>query len=227
MNHSAFIAKLPLFSGLTEEHLAAVSSIAVPLSFRKGQTIFLEGAAARGFYVVRKGQVKIFKLSPEGREQIIHVYGPGETFAEVPVFENGRFPAHAEATAKTELLSFSREDLLRLMQKDAGIGLNMLAVMAHKLRRFTIQLERLTLRETPQRLAAYLLDVSVRSGGETSIELDISKGHLASLLGTAPETLSRILRRMNDAGLLSVQGRQIRIVQADQLEALASGEERL
>lgn len=227
MQKKAFIASLGLFRGLTEERIAAVADIASWKDVSKGQTIFTEGGQARGFYVVASGQVKIFKLSPEGREQIIHIYGPKEPFAEVPVFEGGTFPANAQATRDSRLMYFSREDLLGLIERDAGVALNMLAAMAMKLRRFTVKLENLTLRETPQRLAAYLLDVSAHGGGSRKLELDIAKGHLASLLGTAQETLSRVLRRMNDAGLIEVQGRNITLKQADRLEALASGEERL
>ncbi|MFK4765991.1 Crp/Fnr family transcriptional regulator [Desulfobaculum sp. SPO524] len=227
MHKRDFIADLSLFSGLSSGQLDAVADIAVETRLAKGATIFVEGDRADGFYVVFEGQVKIFKLSPEGREQIIHIYGPGEPFAEVPVFEGGDFPANAEATRPSRVLYFPREALHRLIEREAGVAFNMLAAMAMKLRRFTVKLENLTLRETPQRLAAYLLDLSERSGGAEQLELDIAKGHLASLLGTAQETLSRVLRRMNDAGLIEVRGRFITLKQTDRLELLASGEERL
>ncbi|NJB67717.1 CRP/FNR family transcriptional regulator [Desulfobaculum xiamenense] len=227
MEKIEFMATLPLFKGLPDDHMRAVADIAVDTRLARGRSIFAEGDEADGFYVVFEGQVKIFKVSPEGREQIIHIYGPGETFAEVPVFEGGRFPASAETTAASRLLYFSREGLLRLIERDAGVALNMLAIMAAKLRRFTVKLENLTLREMPQRLAAYLLDLSERSASASELELDIAKGHLASLLGTAQETLSRVLRRMSDAGIIAVDGRRIVLVRIERLEALASGEERL
>jgi len=232
------IADLPFFGGLPAERLRALAEVAVPTAADKGQTIFLEGGEARGFYVVLAGQVKISKLAPDGREQIIHLYGPGEPFAEVPVFAGGRFPANAQATRDSRLLFFPREALLDLLRREPGLALEWLAVLARKLRSFTIQIEGLTLRETPQRLAAYLLDQVEREaarsgpspgGGESvaEIELDMTKGHLAALLGTAQETLSRVLRRMSEAGLIEVAGPRITLLDRQALEALASGEERL
>lgn len=222
-----FVTDLPLFKGMPEEQLKRVSEICVPSRYNKGQTIFLEGDEARGFHVAAAGQVKIFKLSPDGREQIIHIYGPGEPFGEVPMFEGGNFPANAEATMNSVVLFVPRDGLYRLLREDHTMALNMLAALSKKLRRFTVKLENLTLREAPQRVAAYLIDLSDRSGGADEVELDVTKGHLAGLLGTAQETLSRVLKKMSGAGYIAVKGRKITLLNLDGLEDLASGDQRL
>lgn len=227
MTAREFIAGLALFEGLSARDLESVAGLAGEARFAKGRSIFLEGGEARGFYIVRTGLVKIFKLAPDGREQIIHVYGPGEPFAEVPVFEGGAYPANAQAIEDSTLLFFPREAIRRLLEREPALALAWLGVLAQKLRRFTVQLENLTLRESPQRLAAYLLDLSERFGGADAVELDMTKGHLAGLLGTAQETLSRILKKLSEAGCIAVKGRRIELLDRPALEALAAGDQRL
>lgn len=227
MDTKTFLQRLDLLQGLPPGQLDSVAAISSYADYPKGKTIFLEGSEARGLHVVMSGQVKIFKLSVEGKEQIIHIYGPGEAFGEVPMFEGGNFPAHAEATMDSRVLFIPRENLTRLLERDSTLAMNMLAALSRKLRRFTIKLENLTLKETPQRVAAYLLDLSDREGGTEEVVLDISKGHLAGLLGTAQETLSRVLKKMSLAGLIEVQGKTIRLLDHDGLDALAAGDERL
>jgi CRP/FNR family transcriptional regulator len=221
------MAGLQLFEGLAPRDLDSLASLASEMRFAKGRSIFLEGGEAKGFYITRTGLVKIFKLAPDGREQIIHIYGPGEPFAEVPVFEGGAYPANAVAIEESALLFFPREAIRRLLTREPSLALAWLAVLAKKLRRFTIQLENLTLKESPQRLAAYLLDLSDRSGGVDAVELDMTKGHLAGLLGTAQETLSRILKKLTEAGHITVKGRRIELLDRPALESLAAGDEKL
>ncbi|MBU1002248.1 MAG: Crp/Fnr family transcriptional regulator [Proteobacteria bacterium] len=223
----SFLGTLPLFSGLSGEQLKDVNSIGIVSHYPKGKTIFSEGSEATGFHVAMTGQVKIFKLSMDGREQIIHIYGPGEPFGEVPMFEGGRLPAHAEATMDSDILFLPRDGLTRLIEHDKTLALNMLAALSTKLRRFTVKLENLTLKETPQRVAAYLLDLSDREGGDTEVTLDVTKGHLAGLLGTAQETLSRVLKKLKEAGLIEVNGKRIILLDMEGLQDLSDGERRV
>lgn len=224
---TTFLAGLPLFDGLPAEQLRAVADIGVVTRHPKGAAIFLEGSEARGFHVAVSGQVKIFKLSVDGREQILHIYGPGEPFGEVPMFEGGRLPANAEATMDSDVLFLPRDGLLRLIERDKTLALNMLAALSRKLRRFTVKLENLTLKEAPQRVAAYLLDLSDRDGGSAEVALDVTKGHLAGLLGTAQETLSRVLRKLKEAGYVDVDGNRIALLDREGLRAVADGDERV
>ncbi len=218
------VASIPLFHGLSQGQLEEVVDITIDQTFQKAQTVFSEGEAAAGFYVVVSGQVKIFKLSAEGKEQILHFVTPGESFGEVPVFAGGRFPAHAETIEKSRLFFFPRAVFLELIGKDPSLAMNMLADLSKRLRRFTQLVEELSLKEVPSRLAAYLLYLSERDNGSGDLELTITKGQLASLLGTIPETISRILGKMSGQDIIQVQGRKITIVNRKRLDALSAGE---
>jgi CRP/FNR family transcriptional regulator len=215
------ISAIPLFHGLPEDHLRDLSQIAVNKYFNKAQVIFSEDEEANGFYVVVEGLVKIYKLSVEGKEQILHIFGPGEPFGEVPVFTGQHFPAHAEAIAESRLLFFPRDAFTDLIKKNPSLALNMLAVLSIRLLQFTVKIEHLSLKEVPGRLAAYLLDLSDEKGMDDSVDLKISKQQLASLLGTIPETLSRILAKMTKQGLIQVDGPRIGIMDRQGLEELA------
>jgi CRP/FNR family transcriptional regulator, dissimilatory nitrate respiration regulator len=212
MEKRELISASVLFGGLPEEQLEAVVKIGVVKKFGKGESIFLEGDPGNGFYMVAEGKVKIFKMSFAGKEHILHIFGPGEPFGEVPVFHGKPFPANAEALAKSSLIFFSREHFVALIHAHPTIALNMLAVLSLRLRRFVDQIENLSLKEVPARLAGYLLYLLEEQGSEESVELEISKGQLASLLGTIPETLSRIFARMSEEGLIDVDGKKIRIL---------------
>lgn len=201
-----------LFGGLPEEQLEAVVKIGVVKKFGKGESIFLEGDPGNGFYMVAEGKVKIFKMSFAGKEHILHIFGPGEPFGEVPVFHGKPFPANAEALVNSGLIFFSREQFVALVHAHPTIALNMLAVLSLRLRRFVDQIENLSLKEVPARLAGYLLYLLEEQGSEECVELEISKGQLASLLGTIPETLSRIFAKMSEEGLIDVDGKKIRIL---------------
>jgi CRP/FNR family transcriptional regulator, dissimilatory nitrate respiration regulator len=215
------IAQTPLFGGLPEDQLKAVCAIAVTRRFAKGEIVFTEGQPGSGFYVVMNGRVKIFKVSAEGKEQILHIFGPGEPFGEVPVFSGKPFPASAEAIEKSRLLFFPKQAFVDLTSAMPSLALNMLAVLSMRLRQFTVQIENLSLKEVPGRLASYLVYLAAEQAAADSVTLTISKGQLASLLGTIPETLSRMMAKMAGMGLIQVEGRTIRLLNRDALEDLA------
>ena len=222
------LTEIPLFHGLQEDQLTTLIQCITQKHIPKGATIFSEGAEATGFYVILAGKVKIHKLSPEGKEQILHIFGPGEPFAEVAVFTGQGYPAFAETLEDSHLLFFPRHEFTTLITQHPTIALNMLAELSLRLRRFTNLIENLSLREVPGRLSSYLIYLIEKQEDNTTLHLDLSKAQLASLLGTIPETLSRILTRMNREGLIEIgEGRQIHILDRQSLEQLASGERRL
>ena len=221
------IASIPLFQGLPRKQHEDLCMIVVDQVFKRGQLIFSEGDEGNGFYVIISGRVKVFKLSPEGKEQILHIFGPGEPFGEVAVFAGERFPANAETLAESRVFFFPRPAFIELIGKNPTLALNMMAVLSGRLRRLTHLIEDLSLKEVPGRLAAYLLMLSEKNKRAVRIELEISKNQLASLLGTIPETLSRILTRMTREKLIKTDGKKIDIVNRKALEELASGETRL
>ena len=217
----ALIAGIPLFKGMTPAQIADLRRIALDRHYQKGEFIFSEGDEGNGFYVIVAGQVEIYKASMEGKEKILHIFGPGEPIGEVPVFSGDRFPANARALVKSHLLFFARKAFVNLIAASPALALQMLAVLSMRLRQFAVQIEHLTLKEVPARLAAHLLYVSGGQKKADTVRLAISKGQLASLLGTIPETLSRILARMAQQGLIRVEARTIHLLDRDGLEALA------
>jgi CRP/FNR family transcriptional regulator len=215
------ISQAPLFSGLPEDQLIKIRQIAIDKFYDKGKTVFLEGDDCNGFYIVAAGKVKIYKVSFEGKEHILHIYGPGNPFGEVPVFSGQKFPANAQTILKSHLLFFPRTAFVDLVSNNPSLSLNMLAILSVRLRQFTVQIENLSLKEVPGRLASYLIYLSDEQKTGNLVSLTISKGQLASLLGTIPETLSRILTKMNKQNLIEVSGRNIKLLNRSGLEELA------
>jgi len=215
------IADISLFNGLPENQINEIVRIAVEKRYGKGEIIFLEGDEGNGFYVVADGKVKIFKASIDGKEQILHIYGPGNPFGEVPVFSGKKFPANAQAILKSHLFFFPKIAFVKLITENPSLAMNMLAVLSMRLREFTVQIENLSLKEVPGRLASYLIYLADEQKSGTNIFLPISKGQLASLLGTIPETLSRIFAKMSSRNLIEITGREIRLLDRSSLEDLA------
>ena len=212
---------IPLFSGLSDDHLAKIATAASTLNFDKGEMIFHEGDKGDGFYMVEQGTVKVFKLSFEGKEQILHIYGPGHTFGEVPVFEGKNFPASSMAIEKSSILFLPREKFVSLITSTPGLGMNLLADLSRRLREFTVQIENLSLKEVPARLSAYILTLSKEQKNTKKITLPISKAQLSNLIGTTPETVSRVLKKMMDSSLIEVQTKTIIIKDMEGLKDLS------
>jgi CRP/FNR family transcriptional regulator, dissimilatory nitrate respiration regulator len=219
-----FITEIPLFKGLPEKQIVEISKIALNRSFNRGHTVFSEGDEANGFYILVSGRIKIFKLSSEGKEQILHIFESGEPFGEAALFAGETFPAYAETLEESEVIFFPRKAFMELIKRDPSLTMNMLAILSLRLKHFTRLVEDLSLKEVPQRLAAYLLYLSESKDEPNNVELEILKGQLASLLGTIPETLSRILSKMASQGFIQVQGRKIKLLDRKALKDLASGE---
>lgn len=221
------LGNAPIFDGLVSADLEQIRKIAVDRFYDRGRTVFSEGDEGDGFYMVAGGRVKIYKLSLEGKEQILHIYGEGQPFGEVPVFAGKRFPANAQTLVKSHLLFFPRTEFVQLISENPSLAMNMLAVLSLRLRQFTVQVENLSLKEVPARLASYLIYLAQEQRTQGQVVLDISKGQLASLLGTIPETLSRMFSRMSGKGLIEVDGRKIALLDVAGLKELAEQEARL
>lgn len=216
-NVTKIISSNLLFNGLPQYQLTEIANICIRKKYNRDQTIFFEGDEADGFYLTITGKVKIFKMSLEGKEQILHIFGPGEPFGEVPVFHGDPFPANAVTLTKSEMLFFPKKQFTDLVIATPSLALNMLAMLSLRLRRFATQIEHLSLKEVPGRLASHLLYLVDEQGQTDMVTLDIPKGQLASLLGTSPETLSRIFNKMTDEGLIRVEGKKIYIQDIEEL----------
>ncbi len=219
IDSSEIIKQCQLFNGVTTTDLSLLLPILRIRKFNKGEILFEEGAEADGFYIVASGKVKVYKLSPEGKERILHVVQPGNSFAEAAIFDNGRYPAFAEALATSELLFFPKRDFLELLHHHSQLAINIIAGLSRFLRQFTVLIEDQTFRDVPARLARYLLSLTDEKVG--SILLPVSKSQLASNLGTTSETLSRTLRKLSDDELIRVKGKKIEILDNDRLSVLA------
>ncbi|HEY3275737.1 MAG TPA: Crp/Fnr family transcriptional regulator [Syntrophorhabdaceae bacterium] len=222
----SFISNATLFRGLPEAQIERLVRISQTFNYKRGEIVFSEGEPAAGLYILYLGRMKIYKLSFEGKEQILHIIEPGEPFGEVAVFLGASFPAYAEALEESKALFFPRDSFVSLIKEDPYLAMNMLAVLSQRLKYFARLIEDLSLKEVPQRFAAYLLYGSDESGRDY-VHLNITKGQLASLLGTIPETLSRILGKMVLEGLIEVQGRKITVLDRKALEAVISGKRTL
>ncbi|MCD6188145.1 MAG: Crp/Fnr family transcriptional regulator [Desulfuromusa sp.] len=219
-DYSEIIKQCHLFFGVTEMDLQLLLSILRIRKFNKGEILFAEGADAEGFYIVASGKVKVYKLSPDGRERILHVVQAGHSFAEAAIFDDGRYPAFAETLQPSTLLFFPKQEFLDLLHLHSQLAINMIAGLSNFLRQFTVQIEDLTFRDVPARLARYLL--SIYDENLALILLPVSKTQLASNLGTTSETLSRTFRKLSDDEIISVQGKKIEILDTDRLFDLAA-----
>jgi CRP-like cAMP-binding protein len=228
MEITRHLATISLFKGLSAEHYNELAMIVTDQEFGRNQFIFAEGDDGVGFYIVVSGRVKVYKVSPDGKEQILHIFGPGEPFAEVAVFAGSRYPANAETLEKSRLFFFPKKSFIELIRQNPSLAMNMMAALSQRLKSFSHMIEALSLKEVPSRLAGYLLYLSKKKGElAAEFELDLAKVQLASLLGTIPETLSRIFTKMNKQGLIDSQGPLIRILDRQGLQDLADGETRL
>jgi CRP/FNR family transcriptional regulator len=217
-----FLSALDFFQGLKKEDLEDIANITVIKKFGGGELLFSEGDMGTGFYVVISGSIKVFKESPEGREVILHICGPRDQFGQVAVYAGWTFPASAQAMVSSRVLFFPREKFLELVTVKPHLALSMLSTLSLRIRQVTTQLESIALKEVPGRLAAYLLYVREEQGNSDRITLNIPRTELANFLGTTPETLSRILARLEEQGLIAVEKREISVKRPKELQILAT-----
>ena len=216
-----------LFSGVPEADLEALAHLAVSKAFARQDTIFWEGREAQGFYLLSRGYIKLMKSSPEGKEYIIRLVGPGETFAEAAVFSDASYPATAMALEDCQTLFFPKAPFLRHLAASPTLARNMLATLSRLMLHLTRQLEDLSLKEVSARLARYLLERCQERHGRIekglAFELPTTKTHLAAYLGTIGETLSRTLSRLKSQGVIEVEKGRITITDPAVLKKIASG----
>ncbi|HEU4949940.1 MAG TPA: Crp/Fnr family transcriptional regulator [Candidatus Deferrimicrobiaceae bacterium] len=220
------LRKTLLFATLPDDDLRRVADLAVSRRFAKREAVFREGDRADGFFIVTSGKVKVFKLSGEGKEQVLHVLEAGQTFAEAVIFEGGDYPAHAETLTDAELLFLPKRPFIDLLERHPKVSIRMLASLSRWLRRMTDLVENLSLKDVETRLVHYLLEEFKACGippkDGAVLELTVGKNVLASRLGTVPETFSRTLKKLQDDGLIDVRGKRIRILSAKPLLSIVS-----
>ena len=228
MSLAEHLKHVMLFAGLEDEARQAVAALAVDRRVAAGQVLFREGQPAEGFYVVLDGKVKVYKLAPDGRQQILHVFGPGQALAEAAMFAGETFPAFAETMEESRLAFFPRDRFLKGLSENPAMAAGLIASLARLCRQLSTLVGEIALSDVSGRLARYLTDLARRKGVEikkgASVRLDMPKGELARHIGTAPETLSRALARLAAADLIEVDAQKITFRHAKRLESLAAGE---
>jgi CRP/FNR family transcriptional regulator len=227
--HTATLRKTQLFADLSDKELHALAARVVPRHFRKGDLIFSEGQSCEGLYVVESGGVKIFKTSPGGREQVLTVEGPGNSVAELPVFDGGNYPASASALGNTGLLFVSKDDFRAICVQHPYVALKVLKVAGARLRKLVGLIEEISFTTVRHRLVAVLVRLAKRRGkpSERGIEFPLmgSNEDLASHIGTVRELVSRNLGRLQAEGAIRLEGKNVIIPDLKNLEAMLEGEE--
>ena len=212
------LRSLPYFRPLDEDTLASIALLAVRCAYQPDKVIFLEGEPCAGLFVVQTGHVKIYKASPEGREQILTIIGPHDSFNDVAVFDGGPNPASAQAMDATHVYVIERPALVRLFDRYPKLAQAVVAVLAARCRMLVGMVEDLSLRSVTGRLAKLLLDQAAQ--GQDAVPL--TRQQMAARLGTIREMVSRALRELEDEGLVSREGRQIVIADRAALQRRAA-----
>lgn len=211
-----------LFAGLAPADLNAIAGITVVKSLEKGGYLFTEGETARGFYVVQKGAINVHRVNAAGKEQVIHVFRAGESFAEAALATETGYPADARAVETSQVLLIQKAGFLALLQRHPDLALRMLASMSLHLRVLVGQLEDLTLKDVETRLANWLVKrcPNPDSTMPATIELKTAKRVLAAELGTVSETFSRTLAKFRQQHLLEVRGKTLKVLAPAKLQEL-------
>jgi CRP/FNR family transcriptional regulator, cyclic AMP receptor protein len=223
------LTRVPIFNGLAEHELNFISQRSVMRQYGAGEQIFGEGEPCQGLYVVETGRVKIFKTSAGGREQVLSIDGPGSSVAELPVFDGGNYPASASAVTDSAMVFVSRQDFQSLCMEYPTVALKVLKVVGGRLRRLVGIIEELSFTTVKHRLAALLLNMAKeaghKSGKSVEFTLPATNQDLAAMIGTVRELVSRNLSRLQAEGIVSIDGRTVRIDDVAKLEQeLAEGE---
>lgn len=221
---AAVLQQTTLLAGLSQPELQMLAARTVRKLFSAGELLFSEGEPCNGMHIIARGKVRIFKTSVSGREQVLALNGPGESIAELPVFDGGPYPASAVAIEDVEIAFISRRDFQAYCTEHPEVALKVLQVVGVRLRRLVGIIEELSFTTIRQRLIAVLLKLAQDEGKKTArgIEFLLPATHqeLANQLGTVRELISRNLMRLQAEGLLDVDARQIVVKDIGGLNAL-------
>lgn len=220
----ATLQSTALFTSLSPEELRTLAARTVRKPYKTGELLFSEGEVCTGLQLIASGKVRIFKTSINGREQVLAVNQPGESVAELPVFDGGVYPASAVAIEETQIAFIAQRDFHNYCLEHPPVALKVLAVVGARLRRLVNIIEELSFTTIRQRLISMLLRLAETEGKRTALGIEIqlpaSHQELASQLGTVRELISRNLMRLQAEGLLDVDARKILLKDKDGLSAL-------
>jgi len=211
-----------LFTGLALEELQAIAGFTTVKALERGDYLFHEGDPAHGFYIVQRGAVNVHRVTAAGKEQVIHVFRTGDSFAEVALASATGYPADARALETTQVLLVQKEGILALLKRQPQLALRMLGSMSSHLRVLVGQIEDLTVKDVETRLANWLVKrcPNPQSEAPVKFELATTKRVLAAELGTVSETFSRTLAKFREQKLIAVKGKTVIVLSPTKLSAL-------
>jgi CRP/FNR family transcriptional regulator len=217
------LMQVPLLRHLKQDQQVTVAAAGSARRLAKGEILFHEGEPAEALYAVLSGQMKLVRYSPAGKEMLLHLVRPGQSFADAALFGEGTYPATAEATEGSLIWCLPRQRLAELIRASPELGLAMVASVSMWTRRLAGKMEILTQRRVEERLAIYILG---RSGGRRVepggwVELTEPRHLIAAQCGTAPEVLSRTFKRLEEEGVLRAEPKRVQVLDPEKLYALA------
>jgi CRP-like cAMP-binding protein len=199
VDKAAALGRTVLFGNLRPQELAELASLARTRELAQGEVLFLAGEAAAGLFVIASGTIRAFRVNAQGREQTLHIERDGATLAEVPVFDDGAYPATAIAEQPSTVLFLSKSHVRQFMLRHPELGLTALKLMAQRLRGHAELVDALSLQQVGQRIARFLLDHAERS----QVDLSVTNEELARRVGSVREVVSRTLARLERDGLIA------------------------
>jgi len=216
------LRQTPYFADADQSQLDAIGRAVLERSYRRGDPVFLEGEACEGLYTVKSGRVRIYKISPEGREQVLVIAGPGDTFNEVPVFDGGPNPASVEALEPTVLLLLPKSTLLAMMEAHPEIGRAFMRTFAIRIRQLVGLVEELSFKTVTGRVARILMEQLPSSTGERSDQPPrrLTQREIAAMAGTAREVAGRALKALEQQGAIRIERGRIVIIDRERLAGL-------
>lgn len=206
-----------MFSELQKEQIDQLVNNTHLIEAKKGDILFNRGDKAHGFYVLLSGQIKLSVISPHGDEKVIGLIQPGQSFGEAVLFMERAFPVNASVIADADILLVGREGIFELLENDMAVVRSMLAAISARNRQLVNDIETISLQNSAQRLIGYLLQIGTESGNSERVILPASKHTIASMLNITPETFSRVMQKLQLAGLIDVNGKEVIIVDLDGL----------
>ena len=210
-----------MFARLDDDQLDRVARHAVRVHLDEGEMLFQQADPADRFYLLMRGQIKLFRLGPSGNEKVIEIVTPGSTFAEALMFlERPTYPVGAQAMQPAEVISIDARDFLRMLRGSIDTCFMLMGDMSQRLRGLIREIDELSLSSATCRVAGYLLSKSEPEG--RSFDLEVPKQTLASRLSVQPETFSRIVRQLSNQGILAVHGSRVEISDRDRLRQIAN-----
>lgn len=215
------ISKIAPFANLDRRYIVKMANTMLEKRYSKGETVFTEGEECDGFYIVKSGKVKIYKLSSEGREQVLGMIKEGDFFGIIPVFDGGPYPANAEVCTDSVLIKIEKEPFLNAIAENPFISLNILPKISKRARAFTTTVENLSLKDVKGRLFSFILDEIDKRGikGKEGMVIDLGMTHeeIAARLGTVREVVTRSLSRLQKEGKLKVESGKIVVLRREPL----------